>query len=68
MELQSVQQPKAKPIKVALNRVRKCPVPLVDSEEVVVEQANGEEDEDTLIKIMYCARHVTVLFKQVYCL
>ena len=47
VELQSVQQPKAKPIRVALNRVRKCPVPLADSEEVVVEQSNGEEDEDS---------------------
>ena len=43
MELQSVQQPKDKPIRVALNRVRKCPVPLADSEEVVVER---EEDKD----------------------
>ena len=47
VELQSVQQPKAKPIRVALNRVRKCPVSLADNEEVVVEQANGEEDEDS---------------------
>ena len=47
VELQSVQQPKAKPIRVALNRVRKCPVPVADSEEVVVKQANVEEDEDS---------------------
>ena len=43
VELQSVQQPKAKPIRVALNRVRRCPVPLVDGEEVTVEQGNGDE-------------------------
>ena len=42
--LQSVQQPKTKPIRVALNRVRRCPVPLADGEEVTVEQVNVQGD------------------------
>ena len=44
VELQSVQQPKTKPIRVALNRVRRCPVPLADGEEVTVEQVNVQGD------------------------
>ena len=45
MELQSVQQLKAKPIRVALKNVQYTLI--ADGEEVIVEKANGEEDEDS---------------------
>ena len=49
VELQSVDHPKAKTIRVALNRVRHCPTAITDHKEIVMVKpvTNEDVDEDT---------------------
>ena len=48
VELQSVEHPKAKTIRVALNRVRHCPTAITDKEVVVVKPVNEKDLEEDI--------------------
>jgi len=47
VELQSVEHPRAKSIRVALSRVRKCPTAISDKEVIVLSPAADEDDGST---------------------
>ena len=48
VKLQSVEHPRAKTIRVALNRVRHCPTAITDKEVVVVKPVNEEDLEEDM--------------------